>query len=161
MMKYLLLWILPLLIGCLKAEDPASKQLTPSYLVTKVSDGDTFWVDDHSLLGLKIRLIGIDAPESQDAFARKEEPWGLEAKEFLTYLIFNLSVQLEFDLDSLDIYGRTLAYAYLADGSMVNEIIVEQGYARVATYPPNSKYETLFIAAEERAKLSLLGIWHN
>jgi micrococcal nuclease len=35
---------------------------TDRYLVTKVVDGDTFWVDNGSPKGLKIRLIGVDAP---------------------------------------------------------------------------------------------------
>lgn len=36
------------------------------YPVKWVSDGDTFWIDDGSENGKKIRLIGIDAPESVD-----------------------------------------------------------------------------------------------
>ncbi|GEM_PF-2989067 len=41
------------------------------YQVTKVVDGDTFWIDNLQPGGLKIRFIGIDAPESRNAFKRK------------------------------------------------------------------------------------------
>jgi micrococcal nuclease len=40
-------------------------------LVTKVVDGDTFWADDGTSKGLKIRLIGVDAPESRKTFKKK------------------------------------------------------------------------------------------
>jgi len=45
---------------------------TQSYFeVKKVVDGDTFWVDDGSAKGMKIRLIGIDAPESRKSFKKQ------------------------------------------------------------------------------------------
>jgi micrococcal nuclease len=40
------------------------------FTVTKVVDGDTFWIDDGSEKGLKIRLIGVDAPESRNVFKK-------------------------------------------------------------------------------------------
>ena len=40
-------------------------------------------------------------------------------------------------VDPTDRYGRALAYVYLADGRMFNEILVERGYATPLTIPPN------------------------
>src|SRR5690554_6339801 len=52
--------------------------------VTKVVDGDTFWVDDGSEKGIKIRLIGVDAPESRNVFKKKKGYYGKESKNYLS-----------------------------------------------------------------------------
>ena len=129
------------------------------YLVTKVVDGDTFWVDNNSAEGLKIRLIGVDAPESRNVFKKKKQPYGLESKAYLTKLLNEQYVRLEFDVDSLDQYRRTLAYAYLENGEMVNELIVKTGNGIVMTIAPNVKYEDLFIAGQRHARENSLGLW--
>ncbi len=51
-----------------------------------------------------------------------------------------MTVRLEFDVQQLDKYGRTLAYVYLEDGTFVNAWLVENGYAMVMTVPPNVKH---------------------
>ncbi len=129
------------------------------YFVTKVSDGDTFWVQKRDRTDIKIRLIGVDAPESVNAFNLKKEYYGVEAKDFLTDLILKQYVQLEFDIDSLDIYGRTLAYAYLVDGQFINNVLVVKGYARMMTVPPNIKYREIFASSEAYAKGKNIGLW--
>jgi micrococcal nuclease len=45
-------------------------------------------------------------------------------------------VRLEFDLERIDPFGRTLAYVWLGD-EQFNETLVREGYAFVTTYPPN------------------------
>jgi micrococcal nuclease len=129
------------------------------YQVTKVVDGDTFWVDNHTTEGLKIRLIGIDAPESRNVFKKKKQPYGIESKAFLTQMLQNEYVRLEFDVDSLDQYGRTLAYAYLENGEMINEVLVKTGNAQIMTITPNIVYENLFIEAQRTAREKSLGLW--
>ncbi|MBW2937539.1 thermonuclease family protein [Aureisphaera sp. CAU 1614] len=127
--------------------------------VTKVVDGDTFWVDDGSDKGIKIRLIGVDAPESRNAFKKKKGYLGKEAKSYLSNLIEGRSVKLEYDVDSLDQYGRTLAYVYLPDGTFVNANLVKNGYAMVMTIPPNVKYSDLFLKLQIIARQNNLGLW--
>ncbi len=78
-------------------------------MVTKVVDGDTFWVDDGSEKGLKIRLIGVDAPESRRTGRKEIGYYGKEAKEFLKIIYFKQKVRLEFDLDKYDQYQRVLS----------------------------------------------------
>src|SRR5665648_371635 len=107
--------------------------------VTKVVDGDTFWVDDGSEKGLKIRLIGVDAPESRNAFRKIVGYFGKESKQYMISLISGKKVRLEYDVDHIDQYGRTLAYVYLQSGIFVNAELVKQGYAMVMTVPPNVK----------------------
>jgi len=133
--------------------------LTEPYLVTRVSDGDTLYIDNNSTEGLKIRLIGINAPESANVYNRKEEPYGKESKAFVQELLLLKAVRLEFDKDSLDRFNRTLAYAYLPDSTMVNELILKEGWATVSTFHPNVKYVKRFLAAQRSAISNKKGLW--
>ncbi len=54
---------------------------------------------------------------------------------------------LEFDAEKTDRYGRLLAYVWTPGGTLFNEFLVEQGYAQVATFPPNVKYEEWLLAS--------------
>lgn len=127
--------------------------------VTKVVDGDTFWVDDGSEKGIKIRLIGIDAPESRNVFKKKKGYYGKEAKVYLTNLLKGQRVKLEFDVDQFDQYGRTLAYAYLLDGTFINANLVKNGFATVMTIQPNVKYADLFVKYQQEARKNNRGLW--
>lgn len=125
-------------------------------------DGDTFWVLNHEGNRVKIRLIGIDAPENKSVFNKKKHPFGIHSKEYLdSILTKNEYVKLTFDVDSLDRYGRTLAYAYLNDGTFLNEKIIREGYATLMTIPPNITYENLFYEAQVYAREHALGIWKD
>jgi len=129
------------------------------YPVTKVVDGDTFWIDNMHPEGLKIRFIGIDAPESRNAFKKKKQFYGKESKEYLENLLNGQKVRLEFDVDSLDQLERTLAYVFLENGEMVNELIVKSGNGILMTITPNIKYEDLFLKAQTYARENKLGLW--
>lgn len=135
--------------------------LKDTYKVTKVIDGDTFWVIDSSKTEMKVRLIGIDAPESRNVFRKKKEYYGIESKQYLTKLIADQNIKLEFDVDSLDQYGRTLAYAYLMEGEFLNEKLVKTGNATILTITPNVKYEAKFIEAQRYARENQIGLWQE
>ncbi len=70
-------------------------------------------------------------------------------------------MRLEYDVEHHDKYNRTLAYVYLEDGTFVNAWLVENGYARVSTYPPNVKYQDKFIELERKAREEGKGLWGN
>jgi len=127
--------------------------------VTKVVDGDTFWVDDGSEKGLKIRLIGVDTPETRNTGRKVVGYFGSEAKDFATQMLSGKKVKLEYDVDRFDQYGRTLAYVYLEDGTFVNAELMKQGYAMVMTYPPNVKYADLFLKLQQEARENNRGLW--
>jgi len=55
--------------------------------------------------------------------------------------------------------SRLLAYVWRPDGSMFNETLVGEGYAQVATFPPNVKYAKRFLAAQQRARETGRGLW--
>lgn len=119
-MKKLLLLLLLLITSC-TVEGP--------YLVTNVVDGDTLDIET----GERIRLSGINTPE-------KGEECYQQAKNMLTQLTLNKYVYLERDIDDRGKYGRKLRYVYIND-SMVNAILVSQGYALVYDkYKDSTKY---------------------
>ena len=86
------------------------------------------------------------------------ECYGPAASRFTTSALEGRPVRLEFDVERLDRYGRTLAYVWLGD-ELFNEVLVREGYALVTTYPPNVKYVDRFIAAQRDARSHERGLW--
>ena len=131
------------------------------YKVSKISDGDTFYVKTENSEKFKIRLIGTDAPESYNVGLKvHKEYYGKEAKVFVTNLLKNKKVKLTFDVQKADRYGRILAYAYLENGVFLNQYLVENGFAVVSTFPPNVKFVEVFTKAEKSARNKKLGLWN-
>lgn len=125
-------------------------QLTPAR-VTYVVDGDTIEV---SLDGrtYRLRYIGMDTPERDERFYR-------ESTNRNRQLVGGQTVYLEKDVSETDRYGRLLRYVYLADGRMVNEVLVQEGLAQVATFPPDVRYVDRFRAAQRAAEQAGRGMW--
>jgi micrococcal nuclease len=126
-------------------------------IVTRVVDGDTA----HVLVrgrDVTVRFIGVDAPETV-APGQPIECYGPEASHFTTLQLTGQRVRLEFDVDRIDPFGRTLAYLWMHDGSLFNETLVRRGFATVATYPPDTRYVQRFEAAQRAAKTTARGLW--
>jgi micrococcal nuclease len=119
--------------------------------VSRVVDGDTIEMAP-AVDGLTdVRLIGVDTPETSHP-TYGEQPYGQEAKDFTTARLEGERVALEFDVEKIDPYGRLLAYVWLSDGSMFNEVLVRRGYAQVDTFPPNVRYVARFREAQREAR---------
>jgi len=129
------------------------------YPVTRIVDGDTFWVDDGSEKGMKVRLTGVDAPETRNSRNKVKAAFGDESTRYMTGLIAGKKVRLEYDIDTLDQYGRTLAYVYLEDGTFVNASMVGNGYATVMTTPPNVRHAGTFVELAQKARKRERGLW--
>ncbi len=147
------------LFGSVHLSSADNKDKYVYYQVRKVVDGDTFWIDDGSKKGLKVRLIGVDAPESRNSGTKETGYFGRESSDYLKTLISGKKVRLEYDVGHLDKYGRTLAYVYLEDGTFVNATLVKNGYATVMTVPPNVKYADVFLKLERKARNRNKGLW--
>jgi micrococcal nuclease len=146
--------------GHLINEVVAKKVLNENYYsILRFVDGDTYWVNDGSPKGVKVRLIGINSPEPRSYFKMKEERFGKEASAFMEKLVGSKQIRLELDVQEIDQFGRVLAYCYFKDGRMINEEMVKNGFAQVATYPPNVKYQDMFIVAQKYAREHRLGMW--
>jgi len=125
--------------------------------VVNVVDGDTV---DVRIAGrkLRVRYIGIDTPETVHP-TRGEEPYGRVASDRNKELVSGQTVYLEKDVTETDRYGRLLRYVWLADGSMVNATLVAEGYAQVATYPPDVRYLNRFLELQREARAEGRGLW--
>ncbi len=132
---------------------PVSTDLRP---VLRVVDGDTIWVSQPDE---KIRLIGIDAPETRNTGKKQVGYYGKEASDYLKARLKGKKVRLEYDVQRYDIYRRTLAYVYLEDGTMINAELVRLGYATVMTVAPNVKYADKFILLQQEARKKKRGVW--
>lgn len=128
-----------------------------TFKVTHVRDGDTFEIDYYGK-NEAVRLIGIDTPESVHADESRNTEEGKIASDFTKELLKDAYVALEFDVEERDQYGRLLAYAYV-DGEMLNKILLVEGYAQVATYPPNVKYVDDFTQLQKVAREKGVGLW--
>lgn len=127
--------------------------------VSKVVDGDTFWVKHPNGTEEKIRLIGVDSPEARRTGRKEVEYFGKESSDFAKRILSGKKVRLEYDVQRYDRYRRTLAYVYLQDGTFFNSLLVKEGYATVATFPPNVKHEALFLQEEQQARKMKKGLW--
>jgi len=121
--------------------------------VVRVVDGDTVEVAG----GERVRLIGIDTPEVYGG----AECYGEQASAYTKQLLpAGTPVRLVYDVERLDRYGRTLAYVYrLADGEFINGSLVRNGYAQVATYPPNVTHVEEFLELQRQARQAGAGLW--
>ncbi len=122
---------------------------TEANSVKDVIDGDTLALTD----GRRVRLIGINAPE-------KDQPFYTNAKEKLKNFISGQSVNLSYDVEKKDKYGRDLAYVYVGN-LFVNLELVKSGIAVIETIPPNVAHADEFVAAANSARANCLGIWEG
>lgn len=125
--------------------------------VVQTTDGDTVKITPEVQGEDRVRLIGVDTPETNPE--RGPEPYGEEAALFTRESIQGRDVTLEFDAERKDDYGRILAYVRLPDGTMFNETLLREGYAQVATFPPNTRYLGRFEEARSEAREARQGLW--
>lgn len=117
--------------------------------VVRVVDGDTIIV----LLNgaeTRVRLIGINAPESDECLA---EEAGRRLEEMLAG-----EVRLETDEEETDRFGRMLAYIWAGE-ILVNERLAAEGLALSRAYQPNVSRQTVLDRAAADARRGGVGMW--
>lgn len=124
-----------------------------TFLVTRIIDGDTIEIEG----GQKVRYIGIDTPETVDP-RKPVQCFGKEASAKNKELVEGKKVRLEKDITDTDKYGRLLRYVYIGD-IFVNLELVKQGYASSYSYPPDIKFQNVFLQAQQEAQAKNLGFW--
>jgi micrococcal nuclease len=131
-------------------------------VVTQHVDGDTLWVQARGNGPLpsgeehKIRLLEIDTPEVGDM----AECYGEEAAAYVQRVLpVGTAVSLEADREDTDQYGRFLRYVWTADGEMINERVVREGFARSVLFEPNDAYIDRMREAEADARGAGRGMW--
>ena len=127
--------------------EPPAINSTRSAKVSRVLDGDTIEIES----GEQVRYLGINAPESG-------QPFSTEATRENERLVAGRIVNLEFDVQTQDRYGRLLAYIWVGD-VLINKEIVKNGYAVIETIQPNVKYQDLILKAQQEARDACRGLW--
>jgi len=152
-MKKLLIFLLIFISSCTTGQVILEeKQLEGPYKVTAVIDGDTADIIINGKTE-RLRFSGINTPE-------KGECYYLEAKNKLKELILNKEIYIQQDITDRGNYGRLLRYIYL-DDLLINEHLVEEGYAKVYDKYKNdtSKYYQLKRVEAEAIRLNK-GLWN-
>ena len=130
--------------------------------VVKISDGDTIHLNTPEQTKLKVRLYGIDAPETDKInnhtrrISKTGQPYGEEAKNALENKIRGRQVKL--DILDIDKYRRMVGIVYLG-GRNINLEMVKEGYAEAYIEYLKDPYKKDFLKAEREARLLKKGIW--
>ncbi|GIV20060.1 MAG: hypothetical protein KatS3mg023_1811 [Armatimonadota bacterium] len=144
-MRSRILFVL-LQVLCIALASTGAPEITGT--VVGVHDGDTVTVLTKDRQQFKIRLYGIDAPETR-------QPFGNRAKRYLSDLIFNKHVRVS--VKGKDRYGRVLGVLFL-NGKDINAVIVRDGYAWAYV-----RYSRQYVLQEKQARSAKRGLWsqHN
>jgi micrococcal nuclease len=139
----------------------AADPIATTALVLKVVDGDTIDIRDDVRGRLRVRLLGIDTPETKKP-GFTVGCWGPEATEFAESTMLGQRVALVTDptQDRTDRYGRTLAYLVRAEGWDHSVEAARAGAAHSYVYGgrPASRYDAI-AAAESEARDARRGLW--
>ena len=119
--------------------------------VVRVVDGDTLVVSLGQGEPVRVRVIGYDAPETN-------QPFGDAATKFVKALLEGREVLLESDVQALDKYGRRLYHVWLQP-TLLSELMLLAGLGRQMTIPPNVKYVDFLTQAQKNGREIGLGIW--
>jgi len=141
-------------IFCLVAATAASAQTILVGLVVGVTDGDTITLLDDDKRQHKIRLDGIDAPESA-------QPFGNRAKQSLSALAFDRRAQA--NCPKTDRYGRQVCRV-LVGGVDVGLEQVRRGMAwhfKRYEREQSEQERAAYAAAEDEARQAGRGLWRD
>jgi micrococcal nuclease len=137
--------------------------------VLRVTDGDTLEVVFDSSAKEKVRLIGVDTPETVHP-SKPVQFYGKEASEFTKKNLTDRKVWLQLDVQARDRYQRILGYVWLEKpkdtdseaeirSKMFNAKLLLDGFGQVMTIQPNARYSALFALFQREAREKNKGLW--
>jgi micrococcal nuclease len=117
------------------------------YQIERIVDVDTLLLTN----GAQVRLIGVKTPEPSPS-DHSVDAWGPEARQFTETFLSGRLVRLQFDRQRLDRDRRLLAYVWVED-RMLNEELIRAGLARAELgFHGSESMKTRFRRAEREAK---------
>jgi micrococcal nuclease len=151
------------LMGCDKIFPPSGD------LVERVSDGDTIKVKPASGQEFSVRFACMDAPEvphsqkerdSKSLSDRNQFGWGEKAQARLKSLIEKNSDRVTLNITDSDRYGRKVAEVRLKDGTFAQQVLIQEGLAKVyRPYLNKCPSRDIVETAEAAAKQQKRGVW--
>lgn len=150
MKKYFSLgWIISLMIWAIGVTACDAQSVNGK--VVKVSDGDTFTLLKPDNTTVRIRLYGIDAPETKGG-----QPFSRASKDFLSSMIAGQEVSVV--VMDTDKYGR---YIGIVSTSEVPDVNLEMLRAGMAWHYRYYDMTPDYINAEQNAKKNKTGLWKD
>lgn len=174
-MKRVLLLLFMLAALLLPAADAKPKSprydLKPNAIyqvsVQRVVDGDTILVDLPTGERERVRLIGVNTPETVHP-KKPVEYYGKEASDFSKRELTGKRVWLQMDVQVRDRYQRALGYVWLEAPEesestirrgMFNARLLLEGYGQVMTIQPNVRYADMLVKFQREAREQSKGLW--
>lgn len=133
-------------------------------IVTKISDGDTIHVKDNLGSKVKVRLYGIDAPETEKSnkktghISNPGQRFGEESHRALQGKLKRQRVRLE--VRDIDRHGRLVSIVWLGNRN-INREMVADGWAWAFRKYLDRAHASEYIEAEEQARKKRLGLWEE
>jgi len=125
--------------------------------VTHVADGATITVITANQTKLRMRMVGIDAPETPKGTKFPGQPYGKDTEAYLKQLVEGKRVKVE--IYGVDCYKRLLATIFL-DGKDIDLAMIEAGLAEVYRGSESGNpYKPQYQAAEETARSIKKSMW--
>ena len=122
--------------------------------LARVRDGDTLVLRD----GREVRLIGVNTPElARDG--QPAEPLASAAKEFTERFLAGGDLELVYDRERRDRYGRVLAHVYNHRGDSLEAALLSAGLAFHIAIAPNLTLAECLAKREQSARERGMGVW--
>lgn len=135
---------------------PTNRNFAGQFTIIRVADGDTIEAKGHDI-ETKVKLVGIDAPETSKKKSGIGQPYSQQAKKYLTELVLNKTVDIKGY--GLGPYNRILGVIFL-NGININLEMVKAGLAEVYQGKPPRGFDTVpYSQAEEEAREAKRGMW--
>lgn len=122
---------------------------TISGKVVSIADGDTITILDSSNTQHKIRIYGVDCPESH-------QDYGQKAKQFTSDMVFGKTVEVR--VMATDRYGRTVGVVNIG-GKCLNEELVKNGMAWFYGQYCKASFCSQWNRYQEEARSRKIGLW--
>ena len=155
--------------------EPSSPAEARTATVVHVVDGDTLDVEFANGTEERVRLLGVDSPETHTEVSPDEfedvpdteagrsclDEWGDRASAFAEQRLAGKTVTVTVGGDRRGSYGRLLAYVTVGENASgaesFNHALLEDGYARL--YDTEFTRRDTFAATENRAQANGTGLW--
>jgi endonuclease YncB( thermonuclease family) len=152
--KPLLFFLAILVFLCAVASYAAPIRIVTA-TITRITDGDTVQAVTPEGTKLKVRLYGIDAPETPKGKI-PGGPFGNDSRDYLTSLVSHQTVRVE--IRDIDRYRRMVAILWLGERN-VNQEMIAAGMAEAYREYLKGPYRSPFLEVEQEAKAQGKGIW--
>lgn len=145
-----------LVLALFLSATPCAAADKQSAVVAETITGDTVRLQSGSLF----RYAGIKAPppQSKNPLLREYGQSSLEANRSLAQ---GKTILIEWDNQIRDDERRLMGYAFLEDGTFINDTLLQQGHARASAKAPNTRYAALFRRSELGARRDRRGLWRE